>query len=321
MTDLESTRKRWLAEQPQFKQFGMEIKSDLEREIRSAGMWADVTTRPKEMDSLIRKLIRKPAHTYDTLGDKAGVRVIVRYKDEVTPILAIAGTVFQLSDIENTADRLKPETVGYLGVHATVKLRVHDSRAESYPPTNFFAELQVRTLAQHLWAEMAHNTVYKNDETLKPLSNELKRRIYILAGTIELADEEFDRIEREMPAMPELDILRALERHHYKLTTRGGDLETSLEVIRLLAPLYSLDTGRIIAHLDGFYMDHEVTLRAVFELAEGVADKSAFLFQPESLMIYDLLESDSLSVRRVWNTKYPEKELERVANAFGMSFD
>ena len=115
--------------------------------------------------------------------------------------------------------------------------------------------------------------------------------------------------------------MKALERHHYKLTARRGDPELSLDVIRLLTPLYKGETGEIIAHLNEFYSAREDVLRHVYEQAESTPDRSAFLFQPESLMIYDLLETDSLVIRRVWNDRYPEKELGRIANAFGISFD
>lgn len=321
MTDLEEARKRWLSEQPQYRQLGIDFSEALKKEIRHEGIWAEVKTRPKEVDSLIRKLIRKPEHTYDSIGDKAGVRVIIRYKDEIEPVLKIATKLFDLFNLENVADRLKPDVVGYLSVHATIRFHEGDLNASRYPPDRFCAELQVRTLAQHLWAEMAHGTVYKNDDTLLPLSNELKRRIYILAGVVELADEEFNRIEREIPSVPEVNILKALERHHYKLTTRRGDPELSLDIIRLLTPLYNTATGKIVAHLDEFCSSHEGTLRIVYEHAEQAPDRSAFIFQPEALMIYDLLQADPLTTRRVWNERYPEKELERIANAFGISFD
>jgi ppGpp synthetase/RelA/SpoT-type nucleotidyltranferase len=323
MTDqeLEDARKTWIRDQPRFKQLGIELVEALKNEIRREGIWAEVESRPKEIDSLIRKLIRKPEHTYDSLGDKVGVRVIVRYKDEVGLVLRTAGRLFELSNVENTADRLKPDAVGYLSVHAAVRFWARDAKASEYPPDRFSAELQVRTLAQHLWAEMAYDSVYKNDETLRPLSDQLKRRIYILAGAIELADEEFNRIEREMPSVPELSVLKALERHHYKLTTRRGDPELSLDVIRLLTPLYSAEIGQIVARLDEFYSSHEDILREVYGRAEDMPDRSAFLFQPEALMIYDLLESDQLELRKAWNERYPDRELERVANAFGISFD
>jgi len=321
MTDLEEARRRWLVEQPKFDRLGIELAERLSDEIRFEGIWAEVKSRSKQIDSLIRKLIKKPDHTYESLGDKAGVRVIVRCKDEINKILEIADRIFELSNIENTAERLNPNVVGYLSVHGAIRYRARDGEAYEYPPDQFSAELQVRTLAQHLWSEMAHDSVYKNDETLQPLPNQLKRRIYILAGTIELADEEFNRIEREMPLVPEIDFLRALERQYYKLTTRRGDSETSLEVIRLLSPLYKTELRQTVAHLVDFCSSHEDTLRVVYANANGLSDRSAFLFQPEALMIYHLLETDQLATRKLWNEHYPEKELERIANAFGMSFD
>jgi hypothetical protein len=41
---------------------------------------ADVATRAKEVDSLIKKLILKPHLSYESLGDKAGVRGFVAWR-------------------------------------------------------------------------------------------------------------------------------------------------------------------------------------------------------------------------------------------------
>lgn len=321
MSDLEEARRQWINDRPEYERLGTELAVALGTEVRRAGIWAEVTSRAKEVDSLIRKLIAKPTHTYESIGDKAGVRVILRYKDEIERVLKVAQDILEVSEIENTTARLNPEVMGYRSVHAAVRFRPPDKKAAIFPPETYSAELQVRTLAQHLWAEMAHDTVYKNEDTLQPLPNPLKRRVYILAGVVELADEEFSRVEREIPVIPELRILKALERHYYKLTTRRGDPETSLRLIRLLAPLYNAEPTSVVAHLDKFYTDHKDVLRHVYEQAETILDRSAFLFQPEALMLYDLLETDSLTVRKTWNEWLPEKELERVANAFGISFD
>jgi hypothetical protein len=47
----------------------------------------------------------------------------------------------------------------------------------------------------------------------------------------------------------------------------------------------------------------------------------AFLFQPEVLLVYNLLTSARDKTRQVWNKNYPERELERIANTFGISLD
>jgi DNA-binding SARP family transcriptional activator len=52
-----------------------------------------------------------------------------------------------------------------------------------------------------------------------------------------------------------------------------------------------------------------------------IEKRSAFVSQPELLMIYERLVNDSTAMRKAWNKVYPEKELERIANHFGLSFD
>lgn len=321
MNDLEFARKRWIEERSRYQQFGVEIANRLRAELKRTGIWGDVESRAKDIDSLVRKLAKKRHHSYESLSDKAGVRVIVRYKSELDIVGEIASALFQCSEPDNKIDAMQPNQVGYLGVHIDVRLKDGDAAVREYPADRFRAELQIRTLAQHLWSEMSHDTFYKNDETLRPLPPQAKRRIYLLAGVVELADEEFDRVNSQMPTTPEVELLKALERHFYKLTTRSSDPETSLEVIRLLVPLYSEEPRQIVSRLDEFYLLHEATLREVYEQAAEAPDRSAFLFQPEALMIYDLLEVDALSIREAWGRRYPDKELERIANAFGISFD
>src|SRR5689334_14463910 len=100
MTDLEAARKAWLSDQPLYEQFGKELVSRLKAAIRHEGIWAELSSRAKDVDSLLRKLIKKPHYTYDSLGDKTGARVSVHYKDEINPILEIAARLFDCSEPE-----------------------------------------------------------------------------------------------------------------------------------------------------------------------------------------------------------------------------
>jgi ppGpp synthetase/RelA/SpoT-type nucleotidyltranferase len=320
MTGLEDARKLWLAEWAAYDEFATYLQDILKAAIRRSGILAEVSGRAKDMDSLIKKLIVKPNHTYDSLGDKAGVRVIVRYKNEIAPVLEVAKQLLDRGEPENTSNRLKPNTLGYLSVHADIRLLPNDPQSKKFPAKQFSAELQVRTMAQHLWAEMTHDYIYKYDDLLEPLPNQLLRRIYILAGVVELADEEFNQIEQEMPSVAELGVLKSLERHYYKLTVRRSNPQLSLDVIRVLAPLYGKAPAQIIEHLDAFFAKREEVLIDVYGKAEQMPDRSVFLFQPEALMIYDLLETDRLAVREAWSGHFPDRELERIATTFGMSF-
>ncbi len=163
--------------------------------------------------------------------------------------------------------------------------------------------------------------MYKSEPMVRPLQTKIQRRIYMLAGMVELADDEFDRIDQEMPSVPEFQVLRSLERSYYKLTAKPSDPELSIDVIRLLLPLYAAKPFDVTARLDKFFAENEALLHDVYAIAEQLPDRSAFLFQPEALMIFDLLKQERLAVRDSWIEQYPFKELERIANAFGIALD
>jgi len=56
------------------------------------------------------------------------------------------------------------------------------------------AEIQVRTILQHAWAEIEHDIQYKSVETIL---TPVRRRFMSLAGLLEIADREFQAIQKE----------------------------------------------------------------------------------------------------------------------------
>ena len=56
------------------------------------------------------------------------------------------------------------------------------------------AEIQVRTVLQHAWAEIEHDVQYKSPITIP---DSIKRRFMALAGLLEIADREFQAIQDE----------------------------------------------------------------------------------------------------------------------------
>lgn len=321
MSDIEAARVRWLALRPKYEEFASVIARQVESWVREGGYWCQVTSRAKEVDSLIRKLILKPYHTYDSIGDKAGVRVVLRHKDEIDSVVELICQKFACGSPDNKVNDLEPFEMGYLGTHIDVRFSPGDSMAIKYSPGEFSAEVQVRSLAQHLWSEITHDTIYKSDETISPLPPRIKRRAYILAGTIELADDEFSRLRRDIPQDEIGEMLALLERHFFRFCAKRGDHEISRRVIGLLLPVFDQTTQEISDGFKDFLDQKHQFIEGVFRLAvECPQSRSAFLFQPESLLIFQLLERDRTSVRDAWVAQFPERELERLASAFGMSF-
>ena len=319
MIDVDDARKKWLNDQPNWDAFGKLIARRLKDAVKKRGIWCRTTSRPKEPHSLVKKLL-KGKHTYDTLPDKVGARCVVRYLSDLDPVISVARDLFDCSALDSKLTELAEHRVGYCSLHVEVRLKTEDPEAATYPPTQYWAELQVRTLGQDLWSEMSHDSFYKSDETLAILSPDARRRVNLMSGLIEVADREFDRLNLETALEPGVELYKELERHYYRLTAKRPDPELSLEVIRLLMPLYRGSVPQIVQRIQEFFASNEDVLHSVYKDAEEWK-ASAFLYQPEVLMIFERVQADQFSIRRVWNTRFPERELERIANAFGISLD
>lgn len=69
------------------------------------------------------------------------------------------------------------------------------------------AEVQVRTVAQHMWAAVSHRLQYKQERSVPP---PLRRAIHRISALLEIVDSECDRLleERRTYVEQEIDVLR-----------------------------------------------------------------------------------------------------------------
>jgi hypothetical protein len=98
-----------------------------------------------------------------------------------------------LEQVDHTAFLEKEERLGYQSVHYLVRLTGPRTRLPEYQRFDgFIAEIQVRTVLQHAWAEIEHDIQYKSAVTIP---TEIRRRFMALAGLLEIADREFQQIQ------------------------------------------------------------------------------------------------------------------------------
>ena len=122
--------------------------------------------------------------------------------------------------------------------------------------------------------------------------------------------------------MAEIGLLKRLESSYFQFTSERSNPDLSIDVIKLLIPLYETDTGAIAPRVQDFVNQRRDTITAVFNEQMAVPERrSIFFTQPEVLMLYERLEHDALAVRERWTSQFPDSELERIALAFGISFD
>ena len=175
---------------PLFQTVCAHMTAQVRETLSAAGIVvAAVESRVKTEDSLAGKLELKGSKyaLLSDITDIVGMRIITFYPDDVDKVASAMERLFEV-DWDNSVDKRKLhdlDSFGYLSLH-------YVCRTEEMP---YRVEIQMRTLLQHAWASMNHDTGYKSGVEIP---KEYIRNMNRLAGMLELADEQFSRIRTEL---------------------------------------------------------------------------------------------------------------------------
>jgi ppGpp synthetase/RelA/SpoT-type nucleotidyltranferase len=186
---------------PVYTQMAEVIPEKLREFFAEAGIIvAAVEHRVKAEDSLAGKLRLKGGKYKDifSITDLVGIRVITFYIDDVDKVASVLERLFEI-DWENSIDKRKAHEIdsfGYLSLHYICRIPESAYTNQEHPELNNIRfEVQMRTVLQHAWANMNHDTGYKSGvEIPRVYMRDMSR----LAGMLELIDDEFSRIRREL---------------------------------------------------------------------------------------------------------------------------
>src|ERR1043165_392079 len=158
-----------------------------------------VHSRVKSWPSILEKISRRSLTfaSIDELQDLVGIRIVVQFQRDLPLVKELLWRNFQVFLAEDASDRLQPDQFGYLSTHFLV--RPHRSGAVQMRYGRLVAEVQARTMAQHIWASASHILQYKHEGDV-PV--QFRRDLSRISAFLESSDIEFERllIEREQRA-------------------------------------------------------------------------------------------------------------------------
>ena len=192
--------KAYAEEKKVYERYTVVLQQVLEKACRKLAPLAIVQARPKALSSFAEKALRKrtedPVHDFT---DLCGARIITQTQEEVEAVCKYIRENFVIDEI-NSDDKkqsLAPTEFGYLSVHYIVQLPDGEIDGIAVPEEigNRKAEIQVRTLLQHAWSAISHDSLYKNQfEAPERWHRDMAR----LAAILEETDEAFGRFVKNL---------------------------------------------------------------------------------------------------------------------------
>ena len=235
MQNQENIKEEYSKRVDNYDTLGATLKMNIETLLKKEDIgFLSVTYRVKEIDSLIEKIERKPyANVFEDVEDFCGVRIICYYTTDLKKIDDIIEGNFEIIDKTYKESELGDDKFGYLSNHYIVKLKNDWCNI----PINecckdLKAEIQVRTILMHAWADISHKLNYKteNDSPKK-----LRRKLNQLSALFEIADGHFVEL-KEMKDNYRNESKKELENKKSQI-----HIETNLDSLQVLLDKYCVN--------------------------------------------------------------------------------
>ena len=197
---------KYLRVRPQYEAFALAVREIVARALTTRDVVVNsVEARAKDLESFGNKAeaqseidpgVPKYQNPLQDITDLAGVRVITFFPRTVGEVGACIRDEFEVVEHTDHSRALRQEErFGYQSEHYLVKLSSKRTTLPEYQAhLGLIAEIQVRTILQHAWAEIEHDIQYKSSITIP---GTIRRRFMALAGVLEIADREFQSIQDE----------------------------------------------------------------------------------------------------------------------------
>lgn len=265
--------------------------------LQSTGLTPSIlTSRHKRPVELFKKQRKKGfKNPWIDCPDLVGVRVVLPLSSQKAVVAEALERHPELVEtvVVDKSDELIPTDLKYAGLH--VQTQHKDLCNAQQVPIR--CEIQVRTIAEHTWAETEHKYIYKKPIEIPTKAQRIFARSLVL---VELLDEELRKgveMVESLESYSELKLARELEDLFASLGGSGSDEQLTLENIHTLCHLDLGSATDLIKSVKAYVAEHGDNVRRVLEnhgpSSEGFSIESDWITtQPESLLLLAMLDQN-----------------------------
>lgn len=276
-----------------------------------------ISFRLKTEESLIQKAFyrnKEYKDPYNEITDKIGGRVVVLLEEDANEVCRILEQLSEFTyskDRDFEIERLKhPELFDYKSHHYILRNK-SEIKLRSLVREGTPAEIQIRTLLQHAYSELTHDTIYKPNTVATP---EVKRVVAKSMALIEVTDQLFSQVSMS---------LRQSERQFDRIINDTKLLFPSEVSLQNDNDITNLVLDAYLPEVEVY--DYSALKRFVKEfdyIIDNIRERgtSKFLYrQSIILFIYYLVYSK----RKIAKAKWPlsPKDLEQIFTDLGFSYE
>lgn len=318
-------RELYTKDMPSFESWGNFVQKTILDELsktENISLFLKIPPQPprlKTIDSLIAKALHRQKsyeNPYKDITDKVGIRFVVLLTTNIKQVAAIVeqfdDNLWRASkdrDFEDERDN-HPEEFTYESLHYVVYNKIEFEHNSVIIPVGTPCEIQIRTLLQHAYAEMAHDTTYKPQVKT---NGHVKRYLARSMALVESADCFFIAALNEIDkhAQPYID-LTALCMKYYPEEFKQ-EVDTDLNNL-MIDTLYSIIKDIPISDIESWITTQKDFLNALIKKRYS---KFVFCRQSAILLIYFLIDTKQILLDSKW--KWPEDQLRALESDMGMA--
>jgi len=305
---------------PLLECWGKYVKSRISQLVASTSVSVQMnSSRAKEIESAVGKVARKGYHDpLNQMTDLVGVRFVVL----VSPELSVIGELIETNaDWTYTKDRdpdeeaeANAEKFGYQSLHYIVRSRQKFVFEGTLIPEGLPCEVQIRTLLQHAYAEVVHDSIYKAVGKVPPKASRFVARSMAL---IETTDHLFCET---------MSLLEEENKVRNQLYTGLADLYSSKIGQTEIGPDEKLNLAVLEAYMDSLPVNSAGEVSSFCDSNSFVISKirsrlntDPFWSQPVALLAYWLVSQDHYQVFDKWPFASSHDALRTVYSDLGIS--